>query len=62
VDADAMTHFVCNNPVVDGRILMAGCSRELEARLNRLGYEVTSLEMSEFKKSGARLRRLVLDL
>jgi len=41
---------------------MAGCSRELEARLNRLGYEVTSLEMSEFKKSGARLRRLVLDL
>lgn len=61
-EEDATLHFACNNICVGNTILMAGCSDALEEQLNSRGYTVLKCPMSEFKKSGASLRCLVMDL
>lgn len=61
-DEDAMVHFACNNVVVGDQILMGGCSAALERQLERWGFGVIRCEVSEFMKSGASVRCLVLDV
>lgn len=59
-EVDANEYFACNNLVVDGTVLIDGCTSELERALGDRGYAVRRCPMSEFKKSGGSLRCLVL--
>ncbi|MGE4205069.1 MAG: dimethylarginine dimethylaminohydrolase family protein [Vulcanimicrobiota bacterium] len=59
--SDAVDHFACNCMTVAQTVLMGECSPPLRAQLARLGWRVESLILSEFKKSGAGVRCLVLD-
>ena len=54
--------FACNSVVVGRKIVMPAGARELPKKLQSLGYEVISLDISEFKKSGGGVRCLTLDL
>lgn len=58
---DALNHFACNCLCIDREVLMAGCSAELESELAGRNFSVHRLELSEFRKSGAGPRCLVLD-
>lgn len=62
IDEQDACDFVCNNIVVNKNILVDSCSKKLELQLNDLGFNVIKLPMSEFKKTGASLRCLVLTL
>jgi len=62
VDREAALRFACNAVVV-GRtvVLNAGCN-ELEPPLRDHGYQVRSVDLSEFMKSGGSAKCLVLRL
>lgn len=62
IDEQDACDFVCNNIVVNQNVLVDNCSEKLERQLNEIGFNVIKLPMSEFKKTGASLRCLVLTL
>lgn len=61
-DYDALENIVCNNIVIDQKVIFHDCSEKLERELQALGFEVIRSDVGEFKKSGASLRCLVLNL
>lgn len=61
-EIDVMENIICNNIVVGRKIICHDCSKELEDLLNTLNFEIIRCDVSEFKKSGASLRCLVLNL
>lgn len=61
-EVDVMENIICNNIVVGRKVICHDCSKELELKLNALNFEVIKCNVSEFKKSGASLRCLVLNL
>lgn len=62
IDLTDAQQFVCNNIVVGNKILIDDCSSALQTTLEQQGYELIKCPMSEFKKTGASLRCLVLTL
>ena len=54
--------FACNSVVVGKKVIMPRGSIGLRKKLKEIGYEVISLEISEFKKSGGGIRCLTLTL
>ncbi|OGR67716.1 MAG: hypothetical protein A2X30_09330 [Elusimicrobia bacterium GWB2_63_16] len=61
-DYDVLENIVCNNIVIGRKVIFHDCSIELRRRLEKLNFEVLTCDVSEFKKSGASLRCLVLNL
>jgi N-dimethylarginine dimethylaminohydrolase len=62
VSKEDALQFACNSVVVGRKIVMPAGALELPKKLQSLGYEVISLDISEFKKSGGGVRCLTLDL
>ncbi|MGF9820112.1 dimethylarginine dimethylaminohydrolase family protein [Brevibacillus agri] len=62
VSEEDANNFICNCIPVGNKVLVDSCSIELENELNRFGYEVLRCDVSEFKKTGASLRCLILTL
>ena len=61
-EADAV-RFACNAIVVGRAVVMqAGASAALHRRLKRRGFEVYSVDLSEFLKAGGSAKCLVLRL
>jgi N-dimethylarginine dimethylaminohydrolase len=60
-DHDA-ERFVANSVVVGRTIVMPACSRDLERRLRRAGFEVEVVDVGEFEKAGGACRCLTLAL
>ena len=58
---DALQNFACNCLRVEDTLIMAGCSSSLREQLEPFGLEVRCLDLSEYRKSGAGPRCLVLD-
>jgi ornithine--oxo-acid transaminase len=56
------THFACNLINVGQSILMGATGTDLARRLERLGYEVTELDLSEFIRGGGSAKALALRL
>ncbi len=61
-EEDAREHFVCNNVVIGRTVLLHDCTKEFELKLKNLDFNVVRCDVSEFKKSGASLRCLVLNI
>ena len=61
-DVDGLQNFVCNNITLNRHVLLSGCSKNLQEKLRSRHFEVLKLDVSEFKKSGASIRCLALDL
>lgn len=61
-EEDAIRHLVCNSLAVGRTVIVHDCTHELEKRLARLDIEVIRCDVSEFRKSGASVRCLMLDL
>lgn len=59
-DVDADNYFACNNIVIDDTVLLDNATPRLRADLKAAGYQVRTIDMSEFKKSGGSLRCCVL--
>jgi dimethylargininase len=62
VDVDETEAYAANCVFVNGRVLLARGYPHLEAALARLGHEVVTLEMSEFRKMDGGLSCLSLRL
>lgn len=54
--------FACNAVNIDERIILNAASRELQQRLNALGFIVETVELSEFIKAGGSAKCLVMHL
>lgn len=61
-EEDAVRHLVCNSLAVGRTVFVHDCTLELEKRLGRLDIAVIRCDVSEFRKSGASVRCLLLDL
>jgi N-dimethylarginine dimethylaminohydrolase len=60
--ADALT-FCCNALVIDRRVILhRGVSRPLSKELERRGFEMVALDLSEFLKAGGSAKCLALHL
>jgi N-dimethylarginine dimethylaminohydrolase len=59
-EVDANRYFACNNLVIGDTVLLDNATPQLRADLAAAGYGVTTINMSEFKKSGGSLRCCVL--
>jgi N-dimethylarginine dimethylaminohydrolase len=59
-ERDVFEHQACNCIVLDGVVLIDGCSPELTRELGGLGFSVKMFPASEFKKGGGSVRCLVL--
>lgn len=60
-EADAVC-FACNAVNVGSTIILNNISRELNAKLEGLGYEVVQVELSEFMRAGGAAKCLVMKL
>ena len=60
--ADALK-FCCNAVVIDRRVILhRGVSRPLRKELERRGFEMVELDLSEFLKAGGSAKCLALHL
>lgn len=59
--SEAAEKFACNCVTVGSRVLMGGSSERLDQVLRDLGWQPERLDVSEFEKSGAGVRCLVMD-
>jgi N-dimethylarginine dimethylaminohydrolase len=62
VPADVAAGFACNAMPLDGRVISSSASAALRTPLVDAGFEVVSLPMDEFMKSGGGVRCLSLPL
>jgi N-dimethylarginine dimethylaminohydrolase len=60
-ESDAMT-FACNVVNIDNVVIIPECSPSLVDKLTELGYEVISVDLSEFIKAGGAAKCLTLQL
>jgi N-dimethylarginine dimethylaminohydrolase len=60
-EEDAL-QFACNVVCIDDVVIMPLCSDQLRDRVRSLGYDVISVDMSEFMKAGGAAKCLTLQL
>ena len=60
-EADAI-RFACNAINIDHTLLINNVSRELTERLHAIGFEVRSMDLSEFLKAGGAAKCLVMKI
>ena len=57
-EQEALTTFAANSVVVGRTVVMPGCPDHVRAQLERWGFEVVVLDLSEFHKGGGSVRCL----
>ena len=62
VPAEVAAGFACNAMPLDGRVISSSASEAMREPLGEAGFEVVSLPMDEFMKSGGGVRCLSLPL
>lgn len=60
-ESDAMA-FACNAVNIDDTVILPMCSSHLVGRLEELGYEVITIDLSEFIKAGGAAKCLTLQV
>lgn len=62
VEEEDALHFACNAVNIDQTVFLNNCSKKLEAQLNKKGFNVIKIKLTEFLKSGGASKCLTLRL